>query len=190
MYQVLFAEGAYQLVKNGRPVHTPAGSKVNATHEALAQRLRDHFKAFGASSEDWRSIAHFHYPLLDFVRHYDRSDIITRMVLSLDPYNDWTFKNGKLDSELGKMRKLIFGHPLKQLAKGREWLTTLNEYRLCAAMVLGKDLDSINAAYLISDCKGKQEEKSLLESLIVFKPELGQRPLQELVDNYFFYRGL
>jgi len=190
MYKVLFEEGSYQLVKNGRPVHTPTGSKVNTTHEALARRLLDHFKAYGTSSEDWRSIAHFHYPLLDFVRHYDRSDVITRMVLSLDPYNDWTFRSGKRDSELEKMRKLIFGQPSKQHAKGQEWLKTLDEHQLCAAMVLGKDLDSINAACLVSGCQGRREEQSLLESLIVFRPELGQRPLQELVDNYNFYRGL
>lgn len=190
MYQVLFKEGSYQLVRNGRPVHTPAGSRVNTLSEALANRLRKHFKAWGTSSEDWRSIAHYHYPLLDFVRHYDRADVITRMVLSLDPYNDWTLKSRSRGSDVEKWRKLVFGEAAERISKGREWVQNLNEYQLSAAMVLGKDLDSINASYLVAHCQNGREEASLLKSLIVFRPELGPRPLQELVDNFNFYRGL
>lgn len=190
MYQVLFKEGTYQIVKQGMPVHTPAGSRVETTSEGLAERLREHFNAMGTSNEDWRSIAHFHFPLLDFVRHYAREEVILRMVLDLDPYNDWTLQQIAQDPELENRRYRLFGQTSEQLAQARAWLQSRNDYQLCAALVLGRDLGSINAAFMAANNSNKEHELVFLNGLTLFKPELGQRPLQELLANYHFYRGL
>lgn len=190
MYKVLFKEGTYQIVKQGMPVHTPAGSKVETASAALAERLRDHFNELGTSNDNWRAIAHFHFPLLDFVRHYTREEVVMKMVLDLDPYNDWTLRPITLDPELETRRSKLFGQLSEQLAKARAWLTSLNEYQLCAALVLGRDLGSINAAWLAGNLSGKEQEQALINSLPLFRPELGSRPLQELLDNFHFYRSL
>lgn len=190
MYQVLFTAGTYHLVKKGMPVHTPAGSPVITDSQALANKLLEHFDAFGPSHEEWRSIAHFHFPLLDFVTHYPREDVILRLILDLDPFNDWTLLQAPAGSQREKHRIDLFGETSTQLELGREWLESLNEYQLCAAMVLGRDLQSINAAYLAANCKDRAAKTRLISGLAAFKPELGKHPLGELLENYLFYRGL
>ncbi|HOY84996.1 MAG TPA: hypothetical protein PLQ80_06845 [Candidatus Syntrophosphaera sp.] len=190
MYQVLFKEGTYQIVKQGMPVYTPAGSIVSAENEMLARKLREHFLAFGTSHTDWRSLAHFHFPLLDFVRHYPKTDVILRLVMDLDPYNDWTLRPVADNPELERHREGLFGDPATQLAQGRAWLASLNEYQLCAALVLGRDLGSINAAWMATMHCDNDAEKQFRSGLVLFNPELGNRPLRELLANYRFYRGL
>ncbi len=190
MYQVLFTQGTYQIVKQGLPVHTPAGGKVVADSEMLAQRLKSHFTSYGASSEDWRSITHFHFPMLDFVSNYSKQDIIQRLGPELNHGNDWTLKQTPDDPTRERRRASLFGNPTEQISKTVTWLETLNHYQLCAAMVLGRDIQSYNAACLIAECASPREEKHFVTALTAFKPELGGLPLRELLSNHRFYRSL
>lgn len=176
-------------MKDGSVVHTPAGNPVRTENGALAARLVQDFNIFGASGDKLHSILHFHFPLLDFVDHYPKQAVVMKMVLDLDPYNDWTLRPA---SEIGleKRRVKLFGNPESKLREGRNWLESLGRYQLCAAMVLGRNLQSIHAARLAAQCKDEEEEQTLIKNLAVFKPKLGKLPLRDLLSNHRYFRSL
>jgi hypothetical protein len=189
MYQSINENGIHFVVKSCKVLHTPAGNPVCTESEVLAARLVQDFKTFGPSDTEPRSILHFHYPMLDFVDHYPKQAVVLKMVLDLDPYNDWTLRSNN-DPNLEERRQKLFGEPNIMLKEGRAWVEGLGRYQLCAALVLGRELQSILAAHLAAACKDEEEDQALIQNLAVFKPELGQLPLRELLANHRYYRSL
>ncbi len=189
MYQSINENGIHFVVKNCKVLHTPAGNPVCTESEILAARLVEDFNAFGPTDANPRSILRFHFPLLDFVDHYPKQAVVLKMVLDLDPYNDWIMRSTN-EPSLEERRQKLFGQPNIMRKEGRMWVESLGRYQLCAALVLGRELQSIHAARLAADCKNEEEDQALIQNLAIFKPELGKLPLTELLANHRYYRGL
>ncbi len=189
MYEKINENGIHLIVKDGSVVHTPAGNAVLTENEGLAARLVQDFNIYGPTGDKLHSILHFHYPLLDFVDHYPKQAVVMKMVLDLDPYHDWTLRPVN-DSNMEGRRQNLFGNPDSMLREGRNWVESLGRYQLCAALVLGRSLQSIHAARLAAQCKNEAEDQTLIQNLAVFKPELGKLPLADLMANHRYYRSL
>ncbi|MFO8144355.1 MAG: hypothetical protein R6T89_01290 [Candidatus Syntrophosphaera sp.] len=187
MYQVSKDDGVFRILKDGMPVFTPAGNPLIAKSEALAHKLAEHCERFGVKSDNWQSIVQFHFPMLDFFRHYPRRSIEQQLILNFDPFNDWTLRTPDPKGENLQQWQALFGQSKERAKEGRMWIATLNLNQLCAAMVLGKIMESMNIAYLVSRAKDKDEVDSLINQLILFHPELGKYPLEALFGNFLFY---
>jgi hypothetical protein len=187
MYQAYWENGTYVASADGKTLFTPAGNAVTTTSEPLSKLLIRHLAEFGPDNGNWLSIIHFHYPMLDFVRQYPRQSVILHLMLGLDPFNDWTFKAPPVGTAHSERWIPVFGEATERIKVGRIWMDGLNENQLCAVMVLGKDMKSINVAYLAARSSGEDELRSLAANLRVFKPELLGFPLEELLDNFNFY---
>ncbi|MGC9362151.1 MAG: hypothetical protein ACP5F3_04400, partial [Candidatus Syntrophosphaera sp.] len=150
MYQVSQKDGVFHILKDGMPVYTPAGNPLTTENKALAQKIVDDCEKFVINSSNWQSIVQYHFTMLDFFRHYPRQSIEQQLILNFDPYNDWTLKTPKLNAENLLEWQAVFGTAETRIKEGRAWITSLNLNQLCAAMVLGKTMGSMNIAYLVS----------------------------------------
>jgi len=190
MYQVSQEDGIFRVLKQGEAMFSPAGNPVITKNRALAERLAGHFELYGESSEEQHSIAFFHYPRLDFIQYYPRQSIEQQLVMAFDPYNDWTLKRDGERKELSERRVRMFGEASSQAQKGRLWVVSLNLDQLCAALVLGKALESVNIAYLASQAKSREELDRLIREITSLNPKFGKYPLAELFANFRFYWDL
>lgn len=187
MYQVVEKEGVFHILEENEPVFTPAGNPVTANHETLARRLAGHLHQFGAGTGSHHSIAMYHFPMLDFVVNYPRSDIERTLILAFDPYNDWTFRCTAFTDSMRKRWLKVFGNPETRITEGRAWIADLNLNQLCAAMVLGKALGSMNIPLHASRLAQKSRLLAFAREIVMFKPDLGKLPLEDMLSNFHFY---
>lgn len=187
MYQVVYENGVFRLLKGAEVLRTPAGRDVRTDSEALARKLAEHCEMFGAGGDNPLSIAFFHYPRLDFVEHYPRPAVEQLLILKCDPFHDWTLRpqNGKNGKE--KLREYFFGTAAEAQIRLKTWLGRLSVGQLAAVLVLGNYLNSVNAAYLAAHCGDDTEQTKLLRQLVLAAPEMGQRPLKEVLANFRLY---
>jgi hypothetical protein len=190
MYKVNKEDGLYLVLMDEEQVLSPAGNPVVTEKKDLAEMLVSHFNEFGPSAETRVSIAYFHYPLLDFIRKYPRQGVEQQLILGFDPYNDWSLRINEQSAESEKRRTQIFGNSGEQAERGRLWVRTLNEYQLCAAMVLGKTMESMNLAYLASQNRNWKQTAALIRKIILLQPRFGSESLEELFANFLFYYRL
>jgi hypothetical protein len=190
MYKVKKEDGLYLVLMDEKQFLSPAGNPVVTEKQNLAEMLVSHFNEFGTSAETRVSIAFFHYPLLDFIRKYPRQGVELQLIMGFDPYNDWSLKINEQSTESEKRRTEIFGNSIDQAESGRLWIRTLNEYQLCAAMVIGKTMESMNVAYLASQSRGSNQTEELIRKIILMKQKFGSDSLEELFANFHFYYNL
>lgn len=187
MYQVSQKDDFSHILKDGMPVYTPAGNPLTTENKALAQKIVDDCEKFGINSNNWQSIVQYHFPMLDFFRHYPRQSIEQQLILNFDPYNDWTLKTPQLNEEKLREWRNFFGEAKDRFREGKLWVKALNLNQLCAAMVLGKLMESMNIAFLLSKTGDQEEVERLINLLILFNPKLGKYPLEALFGNFLFY---
>lgn len=187
MYQVVNEDGVFHVRKGIEPIFTPAGNPVITKNEALAARLAEHFEKYGEDPENRCSIAMFHFPRLDFVRLYPRLSIEQQLILGFDPYNDWTLRCKAEPGILTQRWLDVFGEPHTRRQEGKNWVEALNQSQLCAALVLGKAMGSMNIAYLAAHCQSPEEISRLLKEISLFNHSLVNDSLEALFANFLFY---
>ena len=190
MYQVLQEEGVFHILSDGAPVFTPAGNAVRTEHKALAEKLARHLETHGADPDNRYSIALYHYPMLDFVLKYPRSRTEKVLILGFDPLNDWTLRETDIPKLHAQRWNEVFGDVRTRVDEGRAWISGLNSYQLCAAMVLGRIAESVNIPYLVAHCQSPKESNALARQIVLLRHSLGKEPLHDLFANFRFYWSL
>lgn len=190
MYSISKDGDSLLIEKDGQPLLTPMMHPVRTVSQPLADRLLEDLAVYGEDPSNPLSLVAFQYAMTDFFSVMPREELEHSIAIGLDHDNDWTFNCPTIAPEPLMHWTRLFGTHSENAARGKEWLSSLTLFQLCAAYVFGRAVKSVNIPYIVATMLDPHDVKSYAEEVHGCCPFVKAEDMVRYIENYRFFSAL